>query len=66
MAAEDKKVWYEVHPVSVERKKELVNAGFRIYDAQFAPEDWKPDEEQAEKDKKAAQEAKKKPGKDAD
>ena len=54
MAFEDKKDWYEPHPVSPARKKELSNAGFRIFDAQFAPANWEPDAEQLAKDKKAA------------
>jgi hypothetical protein len=33
-------VWYEPHPVTPERKKELVAAGYRIVDARYAPPGW--------------------------
>jgi hypothetical protein len=33
---------YEPHPVSPERKAELVAQGFKIIDARFAPADEKP------------------------
>ena len=33
----DQKVIYEPHPVSKERKAELVSQGFKILDARFAP-----------------------------
>jgi len=38
----DAKIIYEPHPVSPERKAELVGQGFKIMDAIFAPEDVKP------------------------
>lgn len=34
-----KPVIYEPHPVSPERKAELIAQGFRIIDARFAPND---------------------------
>ena len=34
----DKEVVYEQHPVSAERKEYLVRKGYKIIDAQFAPE----------------------------
>jgi len=33
-----KEVIYEKHPVSPERKKELVDKGYKIIDARFKPE----------------------------
>jgi hypothetical protein len=38
----DAKIIYEPHPISPERKAELVGQGFKIMDAIFAPEDAKP------------------------
>lgn len=35
----ERKVIYEPHPVSPERKAELVAQGYRIMDAKFAPAD---------------------------
>lgn len=35
--SEEPKIAYEPHPVSDERKKELVSQGYRIVDAKFAP-----------------------------
>ena len=34
----ERKIIYEPHPVSPERKAELVNSGYKIIDAAFAPE----------------------------
>lgn len=34
----EREVIYEPHPVSPERKAELVGAGYQIIDEQFAPE----------------------------
>lgn len=34
---QEKKVWYEQHPVAPERKAELVAAGYRILDVRFKP-----------------------------
>lgn len=42
---QEKKVWYESHPVSPERKAELVAKGVRIIDAVFAPAGHQPDAE---------------------
>lgn len=39
--SKDRKVAYEPHPVTPERKKELVSQGYRIIDVQFAPEAYK-------------------------
>lgn len=36
----EQKIAYEKHPVSPERKKELRDKGFKIIDAQFAPDDY--------------------------
>lgn len=36
--SKDRKVAYEPHPVTPERKKELVGQGYRIIDVRFAPE----------------------------
>lgn len=45
----EKKVHYEQHPVSPERKAELVAAGFQILDLTYAPEGWKADPKKDEK-----------------
>ena len=46
------KIIYEPHPVSPERKKELVSQGYKIIDAVYAPpEGGIPEEESPEKDK---------------
>lgn len=34
-------IYYEPHPVSLERKRELRSQGYKIIDAAFAPADWK-------------------------
>jgi len=34
-----REVTYEPHPISAERKAELLAQGFRIIDARFAPDD---------------------------
>ena len=34
-----REIIYEPHPVSPERKAELISKGYRILDAQFAPEE---------------------------
>jgi hypothetical protein len=33
-------VYYEKHPISEERKKELMGKGYKILDIKFAPADW--------------------------
>lgn len=38
----ERPIHYEPHPVTPERKAELVAQGFRIMDAKFAPKDAKP------------------------
>lgn len=38
----ERPIAYEPHPVSPERKAELVSQGYRIIDARFAPADAKP------------------------
>lgn len=48
----EKTVHYEKHPVSAERKAELVAAGYQIFDITYAPEDWKA--EAKKDDKKVA------------
>lgn len=35
----DKPIAYEPHPVTPERKAELIEAGFKIIDAQHKPQD---------------------------
>jgi hypothetical protein len=47
-------VIYEPHPVSPERKRELVSQGYRIIDAKFAPEGHKPAQKSESGAKKAA------------
>lgn len=48
------KIIYEPHPVSVERKKELRERGYRIVDAQFAPKGYEhPDGSRSDRDNKA-------------
>ena len=48
--SKDRKVIYEVHPVSQERKAELIKQGYKIIDAQFAPEGYEhPDAKKAVK-----------------
>lgn len=37
--AKAKKVWYEPHPISPERKKELKLQGYQIVDIVYAPRD---------------------------
>jgi hypothetical protein len=37
--SKEKEVIYEPHPVSAERKAELLGKGFKILDAVFAPAD---------------------------
>ena len=51
--SKEKKVIYEQHPVSAERKAELVGKGFKIVDAAFAPEGYEPpvDEDATKKQK---------------
>lgn len=51
------KIIYEPHPVTAERKQELREQGYKIIDAQFAPDDIK-----ADLAKKALKGAVKKPG----
>jgi hypothetical protein len=41
-------VWYEPHPVTPARKKELIAKGYKIVDAKFKPPGWvKPTEQKA-------------------
>ena len=51
--SKEKKVIYEQHPVSAERKAELVGKGFKIVDAVFAPAEEDPpvDEDATKKQK---------------
>lgn len=37
MSKVEKEIWYEPHPVTPERKAELVKQGYKIVDEQFAP-----------------------------
>jgi hypothetical protein len=34
------KIYYEPHPITVERKTELIEKGFKIIDARFMPKGW--------------------------
>lgn len=45
MSTQEKPIHYEPHPVSPERKAELVAKGVRIIDVAFAPEGWTPEGE---------------------
>ena len=36
------RIVYEPHPVTPERKAELISQGFKIIDAKFAPQEAKP------------------------
>ena len=51
--SKEKKVIYEPHPVSAERKAELVGKGIKIVDAVFAPAEEDPpvDEDATKKQK---------------
>lgn len=49
-----KDIIYEPHPVTPERKAELVSAGYKIIDARFAPVD----EEKPKQEKKSKHEKK--------
>lgn len=44
----DKPIAYEPHPVSPERKAELIAQGFRILDAAYQPADEQPAEPKTE------------------
>lgn len=44
----DKPIAYEPHPVSPERKAELIAQGFRIIDAAYRPADEQPAETKTE------------------
>lgn len=37
MKTDDLPIWYEPHPVSPERKREITSQGYRIIDAVFDP-----------------------------
>lgn len=52
---QDKKVWYEPHPVSPKRKAELRAKGYQIIDTAFMPEGHEnpPDDGESEGAKKA-------------
>jgi hypothetical protein len=39
MKHEQRAVWYEPHPVTPERKAELMGLGYKILDAAFKPAD---------------------------
>jgi 4-hydroxy-3-methylbut-2-enyl diphosphate reductase IspH len=48
-----KEIIYEPHPVTPERKAELVSQGYQIIDAQFAPVgEYKPKQEKRQKQEK--------------
>lgn len=47
-----REIIYEPHPVTPERKAELVSQGYQIIDAQFAPVEDKPKQEKQEKKQK--------------
>lgn len=48
--------YYEKHPVSPERKLELLLKGYKILDIRFAPEGWKDPEAPKSKRVKKAEE----------
>lgn len=58
MSTQEKPIHYEPHPVSPERKAELVAKGVRIIDAAFAPEGWTPEGEDPKGKAKAVPKAK--------
>ena len=35
--SKERGIWYEPHPVTLERKAELVGLGYKIIDAKFKP-----------------------------
>lgn len=43
---------YETHPVTPERKAELVQSGYKIIDARFAPIEDKPKQDKPKQSKK--------------
>lgn len=45
----DKPIWYEPHPVSDDRKAEILAQGYRILDSVFKPSDYEQSEEKPEK-----------------
>lgn len=52
----EKPVHYEQHPVTAERKAEIIAAGYRIIDIAYAPEGWKPELKKEEKKAKKSSE----------
>lgn len=53
-----KEIIYEPHPVTADRKKALIEKGYKIIDAIFAPEDYiHPDKKSEPTRKKPAQPA---------
>ena len=47
-----KEIIYEPHPVTAERKKELIAKGYKIIDAIFAPDDYAHPEQKPDTAKK--------------
>lgn len=58
MSTQEKPIHHEPHPVSPERKAELLAKGVRIVDAVYAPADWKPEGEAPKGKQKAEPKAK--------
>ena len=52
--SKEKTVWYEPHPVTPERKAELIAEGYKILDITFKPEG-EPEPEEPEGDPKATE-----------
>ena len=48
--SKERTVIYEPHPVSAERKAELLASGYKIIDARFAPADYKHPDGKGKKD----------------
>lgn len=50
--SKERTIIYVEHPVTAERKKELISKGYQIIDARFAPEDYEHPEQKADAAKK--------------
>ena len=52
--SKERPIYYEPHPVTPERKAELLADGYKIIDAAFKPADVEPEEEKPKRGRKAA------------